>query len=257
MLPCFSSSKWMFWRWDIRVALKAPWFITIQVQVKQYRYRSEQAQMVDRGIAVPFRDLGARRGCGVSSTPWPLYRRERPGTHCAGGWVGPRAGLDVCDPWTVQPVTSLYTDWAIPALWFITHSNFIKWVIYFGHPEQHTGIGVSALLCRSTRYCPAGPLLLCWQERLLCTTITDAVMAFRELNCHAWCHRWILPQDVGLSRAQTMVYDRRRQPTARLPSVTRGTIFSGTLSELKYSQYDIMCLIYLIVLFFKRLNFPS
>jgi len=23
-----------------------------------------------------------------------LYPRERPGTHCAGGWVGPRAGLD-------------------------------------------------------------------------------------------------------------------------------------------------------------------
>jgi len=26
----------------------------------------------------------------------PLYPRERPGTHCIGGWVGPRAGLDRC-----------------------------------------------------------------------------------------------------------------------------------------------------------------
>jgi hypothetical protein len=26
----------------------------------------------------------------------PLYPRERPGTHCIGGWVGPRAGLDGC-----------------------------------------------------------------------------------------------------------------------------------------------------------------
>jgi hypothetical protein len=25
-----------------------------------------------------------------------FYPRERPGTHCAGGWVGPRAGLDRC-----------------------------------------------------------------------------------------------------------------------------------------------------------------
>ena len=25
-----------------------------------------------------------------------LYPRERPDTHCAGGWVGPRAGLDRC-----------------------------------------------------------------------------------------------------------------------------------------------------------------
>jgi len=23
-----------------------------------------------------------------------LYPKERPGTHCTGGWVGPRAGLD-------------------------------------------------------------------------------------------------------------------------------------------------------------------
>jgi hypothetical protein len=31
----------------------------------------------------------------VGATPRPLYPRERPGTHCTGGWVGPRAGLDV------------------------------------------------------------------------------------------------------------------------------------------------------------------
>jgi hypothetical protein len=27
----------------------------------------------------------------------PLYPLERPGAHCTGGWVGPRAGLDVCE----------------------------------------------------------------------------------------------------------------------------------------------------------------
>ena len=46
-------------------------------------------------------------------------RQERPGTHCIGGWVGPRAGLDRCgkfrpqagfDPRTVHPVASRYTD---------------------------------------------------------------------------------------------------------------------------------------------------
>jgi hypothetical protein len=41
--------------------------------------------------------LGARRGWVVSTTPRPLYPRERPSTHCTGGWVGPRAGLDVCE----------------------------------------------------------------------------------------------------------------------------------------------------------------
>ena len=60
----------------------------------------------------------------VSTTPRPLYPRERRGTHCIGAWVGPRAGLYGCgksrpppgfDPQTVQPVASRYIDWAIRA----------------------------------------------------------------------------------------------------------------------------------------------
>jgi len=44
---------------------------------------------------------------------------------------------------------------------------------------------------------------------------------------------------VGLYLHFLTLYGRRRQPTARVPSVARGTIFSGTLSELKYSNYDL------------------
>jgi len=33
-------------------------------------------------------------GWVVNATPQPLYPRERPGTHCIGGWVSPKAGLD-------------------------------------------------------------------------------------------------------------------------------------------------------------------
>jgi len=33
---------------------------------------------------------------GQQHTPAALYTRERPGAHCTGGWVGPRAGLDRC-----------------------------------------------------------------------------------------------------------------------------------------------------------------
>ena len=40
--------------------------------------------------------LGARWGWVVSVTPWSLYIPERPGNHCIGGWVGPRAGLEGC-----------------------------------------------------------------------------------------------------------------------------------------------------------------
>ena len=61
---------------------------------------------------------------GQRHAPAALYPRERPGTHCTGGWVGPTAGLNRCgksrspphppgfDPWTVQPVASRYTDHA-------------------------------------------------------------------------------------------------------------------------------------------------
>jgi hypothetical protein len=52
---------------------------------------------VSRGIVLLILDLGASRGWVVSTTPRPLYPRERPGTLYTGGWVGPRAGLDVCE----------------------------------------------------------------------------------------------------------------------------------------------------------------
>jgi hypothetical protein len=91
----------------------------VKKKVKQSHYRPEQAQRVGRGIALLFRDLGARRGWVVSTTPRQLYPRDRPVTHFTGGWVGLRAGLDVCektrpspgfDPRTIQPVASRYTD---------------------------------------------------------------------------------------------------------------------------------------------------
>ena len=54
----------------------------------------------------------------VNATLRPLYPRESPGTHCTRGWLGPRAGLDVCrnshpptgcDPGPSNPVAqSLY-----------------------------------------------------------------------------------------------------------------------------------------------------
>jgi len=42
----------------------------------------------------PFFNL--RWGWAVNATSRPLYPWERPGIHCIGGWVGPRAGLEVC-----------------------------------------------------------------------------------------------------------------------------------------------------------------
>jgi hypothetical protein len=42
------------------------------------------------------RELVARKGWVVSTRPGRFTPLERPSTHCTQGWVGPRAGLDVC-----------------------------------------------------------------------------------------------------------------------------------------------------------------
>ena len=61
---------------------------------------------------------------GQRHAPAALPPGERPGTHCIGGWVGLRAGLDGCgksrpppgfDPRTVQAVASRYMDCVILA----------------------------------------------------------------------------------------------------------------------------------------------
>jgi hypothetical protein len=58
-------------------------------------------------------------GEGSASRPGrflPPYPRERPDTHCAGGWVGPRTGLDRCGKSRPHqgsiPVPSCYTNCA-------------------------------------------------------------------------------------------------------------------------------------------------
>jgi hypothetical protein len=60
------------------------------VKVKVPRNRPEGPEEEGRGIALLFPDLGARRGWLASTTPRPIYPRERPGTQCTGGWVGSR-----------------------------------------------------------------------------------------------------------------------------------------------------------------------
>jgi len=60
--------------------------------------------------------------------------QKRPGTQCTGGWVGPRAGLDMYgksrpppgfDSRTVQPVASHYTDW----VWAINRNEYREYFL--------------------------------------------------------------------------------------------------------------------------------
>jgi len=61
------------------------------------KFTIEQATKAQRGVQVylySFFNLGARWGFGGQGHPQPLYPGEGLDTHCIGGWVGPRAGLD-------------------------------------------------------------------------------------------------------------------------------------------------------------------
>ena len=74
------------------------WFNTMHIhgRVREPRNRPRRTHRVSGGTAQLFLNLSTRRGCVVSITPGRLYPRQRPGTHCTGGWVGPGAGLDRC-----------------------------------------------------------------------------------------------------------------------------------------------------------------
>ena len=52
------------------------------------------AQKVGRGIALLFMTAALEGGEWSAARPGRTLPPERPGTHFAGGWVGPRAGLD-------------------------------------------------------------------------------------------------------------------------------------------------------------------
>ena len=80
-----------------------------------------------------FFNLGTRWRWLVNATPWPLYRREWPGAHSIGGWVGPRVALDGCGKSRPHrdsiPLPSSYSDWAIPAHKCDTYEKYIDMVL--------------------------------------------------------------------------------------------------------------------------------
>ena len=62
---------------------------------KVYRRTGHECPEGEWSYSSPLSLTSALDEGGCNATPRPLYPRERPGTHCVGGWVGPRAGLDV------------------------------------------------------------------------------------------------------------------------------------------------------------------
>jgi len=117
-----------------------------------------------------------------------LYLRERTGTHCTGGWVGPRAGLNRCgksrpppgfDPRTVQPVASHYTDWATRPTYndhMYTHFRFALHL-----PERNSRvIWRGSVLCKVCLHVMASWNVNSFRSAI-CTRIPKGISKF------VWC----------------------------------------------------------------------
>jgi hypothetical protein len=96
------------------------------ITLKIKKFALEQVTKTQRGRDVKLHSLTSVLDGGQLSTPHPGHftPQERPGTHCRGGWVGLRAGLEGCGTsclhWDLIPRLSSqqqshYTDCAIPA----------------------------------------------------------------------------------------------------------------------------------------------
>ena len=110
---------------------------------------------------------------GQRHAPAVVLQGKRPGTHCGGGWVGPRAGLDGFgksrprpptgfDPRIGRPVASRYIDCAIRAcgrMWegSFVHSGLLKerhlWKFF--EPE------VRLIKTAAKEVCPPPPSEIC------------------------------------------------------------------------------------------------
>ena len=84
---------------------EVPAFMFAKVKVK---FTLEQATKAKSGVVVQlysFHNIGARWRWVAKATSRPLNPRERPGTYCTGGWVGPRAGSG--QGWKISPPTGI------------------------------------------------------------------------------------------------------------------------------------------------------
>jgi hypothetical protein len=72
-------------------------FVILEIKVKE-NYPLTDSKALRGGISIALHSLylGARKG-GWSAPRRPLYPRERPGSHCTEGCVGPTACLDLCE----------------------------------------------------------------------------------------------------------------------------------------------------------------
>jgi len=91
MTPAFELCHWHHFCYRGKGKVKVKVKLTLVQALRLCTGRT--AHRGSRGIALLFHDLGTRGG--QRHTPAALYMRARHSTHYTGGWVGPRAGLDL------------------------------------------------------------------------------------------------------------------------------------------------------------------
>ena len=138
-----------------------------------------------------FFNLGAGWGWVVNATPRPLYPRERPGTHCTGGRVGPKAGLYRCgksrlqpgfDPRTVQSIESRYTIPAhTPPLYDVRHLPVRRRLRSPLSSHHHLHCGWTDVL----------PSCTCTHTLVCC--LTFAILHNVEIHFYQWNSYWHTP----------------------------------------------------------------
>ena len=78
---------------------------------------------------------GTRRGWVVSSAPpAALYPRERPNTHCTGGWVSPRAGLGSAENLAATGIRSLDRPACSQSLYWLHYPAHLYFYYYIQIP---------------------------------------------------------------------------------------------------------------------------
>jgi len=116
------------------------------------------------------------------------HSKRAPGTHCIGGWVGPRASLDMVvkrkipsPQWEMnprtpifQPIAQCYIDWAV-VVWFVTlcsdvihlqsedGGSMVLWNIasyhittWYYNPEDHKlNLGTRHIVVQSFNFLPS------------------------------------------------------------------------------------------------------
>ena len=83
---------------------------------------------------------------GQQHSPAVLYPRERPGTHCTGGWVGPRVSLDRCGKSRPTGIFFLLQNLHFIVLWGLHYCFFVHFLrVMLGRGVQwvlSSGMGV-------------------------------------------------------------------------------------------------------------------